>query len=69
LLVFGENDRVYSDLSVRASHEAFVAAGGKADLVMVRTKGGDGHLAYHEPDSWRPALQSYLTELGVIGRP
>jgi pimeloyl-ACP methyl ester carboxylesterase len=69
LLVFGENDRVYSDLSVRASHEAFVAAGGKAELVMVRTKGGDGHFAYHEPELWRPALQTYLTTLGAIGRP
>jgi dienelactone hydrolase len=69
LLVFGENDRVYSDLSVRASHEAFVAAGGKAELVMVRTKGGDGHFAYHEPELWRPAFQTYLTTLGAIGRP
>lgn len=65
LLIFAENDSRYSANTIRASHEAFQAAGGKARLLLNPPIEGDGHFVYHKPALWRAALREYLNEIGV----
>jgi len=69
LWVFAENDSRYTANTIRASHEAFLAAGGKARLLLQPAIEGDGHHIYHKPALWRAALQAYLGEIGVVARP
>ena len=68
LWIFAENDSRYSANTIRASHEAFVAAGGKAQLFLNTAIAGDGHFIYQRPELWRGALRSYLEEIGVVQR-
>jgi pimeloyl-ACP methyl ester carboxylesterase len=66
LWVFAENDSRYTANTIRASHEAFQAAGGKARLLLNPPIEGDGHHIHHKPVLWRAALKEYLTEIGVV---
>ena len=66
LWVFAENDSRYTANTIRASHEAFQAAGGKARLLLSPPIEGDGHHIYHKPALWRAAVKSYLQEIGVV---
>lgn len=66
LWVFAENDTRYTANTIRASHEAFQAAGGKARLLLSPPIEGDGHHIYHKPAFWRGALKEYLAEIGVV---
>jgi len=63
LWVFAENDSRYTPNTIRASHQAFVEAGGKAALTLSPPIEGDGHFIYQKPELWRAALREYLTEL------
>jgi dienelactone hydrolase len=63
--VFAENDSRYTANTIRASHEAFQAAGGKARLLLSPPIEGDGHHVYNKPAVWRGALKEYLAEIGV----
>ncbi|MDP3357502.1 MAG: hypothetical protein Q8M51_16775 [Polaromonas sp.] len=65
LWVFAENDSRYTANTIRASHEAFQAAGGKARLLLSPPIEGDGHHIHQKPAFWRAALKEYLTEIGV----
>ena len=49
LWIFAENDSRYTANTIRASHEAFQAAGGKARLLLSPPIEGDGHFIYHKP--------------------
>ena len=66
LFIFAEEDSRYSVQTIRAAHEAFVAAGGRARLVLAPPIGRDGHHVYLMPDHWRAALKEYLAELGLV---
>jgi dienelactone hydrolase len=66
LWVFAENDSRYSAETIRASHAAFVAAGGKARLSLSPPTTGDGHYIYHQPQLWSEALKEFLSEIGAI---
>ncbi|MGH8700805.1 MAG: alpha/beta hydrolase family protein [Burkholderiales bacterium] len=69
LWVFAENDSKYTANTIRAAHEAFVKAGGKARLLLSPPTAGDGHFIYHKPELWREALQDFLREIGVLKVP
>ncbi|TXT37574.1 MAG: hypothetical protein FD135_3500 [Comamonadaceae bacterium] len=68
LWVFAENDSRYTANTIRASHQAFVEAGGKATLALSPPIEGDGHFVYQKPELWRAALKEYLAELDGAGR-
>lgn len=65
LWVFALNDSRYSATTIRASHAAFVAAGGNARLVLGAPAAGDGHFIYRRPALWRDALGNFLSEIGL----
>lgn len=69
LWVFAENDSRYSAATIRASHAAYIAAGGVARLSLSPPIAGDGHFIYHRPDLWRGALKDFLAETGVLKSP
>jgi hypothetical protein len=49
---------------ILASHQAFLAAGGKAKLVLVPPLQGDGHFVYRVPKLWYDELRAYLVGRG-----
>ena len=63
LWVYAENDSRYTANTIRASHQAFIKAGGKATLWLVPPIEGDGHFVCQKPELWRTALREYLTGL------
>ena len=67
LRVFAENDSRYTVNTIRASHEAFQAVGGKAHLLLSPPIEGDNHNIYHKPLLWRAAVKAYLQEIGAVG--
>lgn len=66
LWVFAENDSRYSVATIRASHAAYVKAGGVARLALSPPIAGDGHFIYYRPDLWREALKAFLAEIGIV---
>ena len=66
LWVFAQNDSRYSATTIRASHAAFVAAGGNARLVLGAPTAGDGHFIYRRPALWRDAVKNFLLDIGVV---
>jgi dienelactone hydrolase len=66
LWIFAENDSRYTVQTIRASHESFTKAGGKARLLLVAPIEGDGHHVYSKPELWRAALREYLEEIGIV---
>lgn len=66
LWIFAENDSRYTANTIRASHDAFQAAGGKARLLLSPPIEGDGHYIHQKPALWRAALKAYLQEIGVV---
>jgi dienelactone hydrolase len=68
LWVFAENDSKYAADTIRASHAAYVKAGGVARLSLSAPTAGDGHFIYHRPELWRDALKEFLGEIGASKR-
>lgn len=69
LWLFAENDSRYTAETIRASHEAFITAGGVAELKLYPpVKGKDGHYLYHAPALWREDLRAFLDGLGLPAR-
>jgi dienelactone hydrolase len=66
LWVFAENDSKYTASTIRAAHEAYVRAGGKARLLLHPPIAGDGHFIYNRPETWRGPLQDFLREIGIL---
>jgi dienelactone hydrolase len=66
LWIFAENDSKYSADTIRASHAAYVKAGGVARLSISAPTAGDGHLIYHRPELWRDALKEFLGEISTL---
>lgn len=63
LMVFAENDSRYTANTIKASHQAFVEAGGKATLLLSPPIAGDGHFIHTKPDFWRAGLKDYLAQI------
>lgn len=66
LWIFAENDSRYTAETIRASYEAFQAAGGKGRLLLSPPIEGDGHYIHSKPALWRAVLKEYLSEIGVV---
>ncbi len=63
LWVYAENDSFFDPQLARGMHEAFVGAGGRAELLMLPPLGKDGHgiwSMYAGRRHWLPALDRFL---------
>jgi len=65
LWIYIENDTFFGPDLSRRMHEAFSAAGGKAEYHLVPPFGNDGHFFIGSPDAipiWSPLLAKFLDE-------
>ncbi|MDB5941364.1 MAG: dienelactone hydrolase [Ramlibacter sp.] len=61
LWVYTENDMYFGPVLPREWHQAFSAAGGKAQFVQFPTQAEDGHLLFsRHPELWQPAVAQFL---------
>lgn len=67
LWVFAADDSHYPIETIQASHAAFTAAGGVAELHIYPRPGKlDGHFIYHRPATWRQDLRAFLTAHALL---
>jgi pimeloyl-ACP methyl ester carboxylesterase len=66
LWLYAEHDNFFAEADVRAQLTAFVRAGGRARIEMVRGVPGDGHLLIDYPALWQPAAEAFLSELAPL---
>jgi dienelactone hydrolase len=64
LWIHGDGDEVFREAHVRQNHAAFEAAGGRADLLMIKATPAIGHNVRAYPDRWQPAADGFLKRLG-----
>src|SRR3954467_12690265 len=67
LWIYIENDTFFGPALSKRMHEAFSAAGGRAEYYLVPPFGNDGHFFIGSPDAipiWSPLLTKFLNELG-----
>ena len=61
LWIYGDRDPFYSLRHSRAHHQAFLAAGGQAELLELDpVPGQNGHTLHPYPTLWQDALDRYL---------
>jgi dienelactone hydrolase len=63
LWIYSSNDTYFGPELSRQMHEAFTAAGGKAEYHMLPPFGGDGHFLIDSPDAvpmWAPLVSQFL---------
>ncbi|HXZ48585.1 MAG TPA: alpha/beta fold hydrolase [Usitatibacter sp.] len=66
LWIYSANDRYFDPDLARRMHEAFVAAGGRAELVEAPESGVDGHGYFlRAMDDWAPRVAAFLHRTGV----
>jgi dienelactone hydrolase len=63
LWLYADNDGLYDEALIREYYQAFVAAGGSAELELLHGVPGDGHLLRLYPDRWRPIADKFLVSL------
>jgi dienelactone hydrolase len=67
LWIYIENDTFFDAALSKRMHEAFTAAGGKAEYHLVPPFGSDGHFFVGSPDAipiWSPLVTKFLDEQG-----
>ena len=67
LWIYIENDTFFGPALSKRMHEAFTAAGGKAEYHLVPPFGSDGHFFIGSPDAipiWSPLVTKFLDEQG-----
>jgi dienelactone hydrolase len=67
LWIYIENDTFFGPALSKRMHEAFSAAGGKAEYHLVPPFGGDGHFLIGSPDAipiWSPLVTKFLDKQG-----
>ena len=67
LWIYIENDTFFGPALSKRMHEAFTAAGGKAEYHLVPPFGNDGHFFVGSPDAvpiWSPLVAKFLDEQG-----
>jgi dienelactone hydrolase len=70
LWIYSTNDRYWGNQHPRAWHQAYVGAGGKADLVMLPPIGNDGHRVMTAGHTqWHPIVDNFLGKLGLLPPP
>src|SRR5882724_11570706 len=68
LWIYIENDTFFGPALSKRMHEAFTAAGGKAEYRLVPPFGNDGHFFSRSPDAipiWSPLVTKFLRERGL----
>lgn len=66
LWIYSENDRFFGPDLASRMHQAFVRAGGVAELVRAPATGLDGHGYFAlRPDDWSPRVEAFLTRVGA----
>ena len=68
LWLYAENDRLFGPPVVKRMHEAYVTAGGQAELKMFPALGNDGHGLFSNfsgRTQWLPALDAFLLANGM----
>ena len=72
LWIYSENDTYFPLPLVQQLYQAFVSAGGSAQLVKVRPFLAEGHFFFSDVrglDLWPETVRSFLKRLGIHGRP
>ena len=67
LWIYIENDTFFGPALSKRMHEAFTAAGGKAEYHLVSPFGSDGHFFIDSPDAipiWSPLVTKFLDKQG-----
>jgi dienelactone hydrolase len=67
LWIYIENDTFFGPALSKRMHEAFIAAGGKAEYRLVPPFGNEGHFFIGSPDAipiWSPFVTKFLDEQG-----
>jgi len=67
LWIYIENDTFFGPALSKRMHEAFTAAGGKAEYRLMPPFGNDGHFFIGSPDAipiWSPVVTKFLDEQG-----
>jgi dienelactone hydrolase len=68
LWIYSSNDRFFGPELARRMHQAFVASGGEAELVLAPAIGLDGHGYFATSmDHWTPRVEAFLKRV-VAGR-
>ncbi len=62
LWLYSANYHYFNPAIARRMHAAFVAAGGKADLVEAPAWGSDGHLYFRNVADWAPRVRAFLEQ-------
>jgi dienelactone hydrolase len=65
LWIYSENDTYFGPVLANRMHEAYTAAGGKADLHVLPPFGSDGHFLIDAADGvplWEPLVSRFLDE-------
>ncbi|MGH8068278.1 MAG: dienelactone hydrolase family protein [Candidatus Entotheonellia bacterium] len=69
LWLYADHDPYYSASAIRRYRAAFEEAGGRGPFYLFPEIGGNGHYLANKPLFWRPALDAYLQELGLLTAP
>jgi dienelactone hydrolase len=72
LWVYADNDRTFPPAVVRDTLQAFQAAGGRTELLMLPAIGADGHDGLMTPDGmaqWLPEVLAFLSAQGLPAAP
>jgi pimeloyl-ACP methyl ester carboxylesterase len=60
LWLYAERDSFTSEGQIRLGHAAFIAAGGQAELVVLKDIPGNGHFLRNFPGRWHPLADTFL---------
>lgn len=66
LWIYSANDRFFGPALARRMHDAFVAAGGRAEYVQAPSSGLDGHGYFARAvDDWTPRVAAFVRRIGL----
>jgi len=66
LWIYSANDHYFAPPLVRRMHEAFVAGGGKAELLEVPPYRTDGHLYFGNVSAWTQSVSAFAARAGLV---
>ena len=66
LWVYAENDRIFAPEIARAMHQAYAAAGGRGEFVLLGPTARNGHAVFQRAEAaWRGPVDGFLRQLGL----
>jgi len=69
LWLHADHDPYDSASAIQRYRATFEGAGGQGPFVLFPDIGGNGHYVVHKPLFWRPVLDAYLQQLGLLAAP